>query len=41
MGFAQNADWANAALNCHRVGPNTERNAWTVGQFNAAAAMQS
>jgi GH24 family phage-related lysozyme (muramidase) len=37
MGFVQNQDWANAATQCHRNGPNAERNDWTKQQFLDAA----
>lgn len=40
MRYAEDTDWANAALQCHRLGPSAERNAWTAAQFNAAAALQ-
>lgn len=40
MRYAENTDWANAALQCHRMGISTERNAWTAAQFNAAAPAQ-
>ena len=40
MTFVDRTDWANAALQSHRVGPSAERNAWTVAQFQAAAALQ-
>jgi GH24 family phage-related lysozyme (muramidase) len=38
MGYVQNQDWANAALECYRNGPSAERNDWTKQQFLAAAA---
>jgi GH24 family phage-related lysozyme (muramidase) len=41
MQYVGNTDWANAALQCHRVGPSDERNTWTKAQFQAAAALQS
>jgi GH24 family phage-related lysozyme (muramidase) len=41
MGYVQRTDWANAALQCRRVGPSPARNAWTAAQFNAAAALQA
>jgi GH24 family phage-related lysozyme (muramidase) len=39
--YVGEADWANAALQCHRVGPGDARNAWTANQFNLAATMQA
>jgi GH24 family phage-related lysozyme (muramidase) len=38
MGYVQKQDWSNAALQCHRNGPNQARNDWTTQQFLAAAA---
>lgn len=37
MGSVQKQDWENAAAQCHRNGPNPERNEWTKQQFLAAA----
>ena len=41
MSCVDNQDWLGAAANCHRVGPNQERNEWTKQQFMAAAAASS
>ena len=38
LGYVDKTDWANAALQCHRMGISTERNLWTAAQFNAAAS---
>ena len=39
--YVGNTDWANAAMQCHRVGPGDARNAWTAHQFSLAATLQS
>ena len=39
MGYVQNRDWPNAALQCQRNGPSPARNGWTKQQFLEAAAV--
>lgn len=38
MGYVNNENWAGAAGECYRNGPNADRNNWTRQQFLAAAA---